>query len=564
MTFTLMGFLKLVGALGFFIYGMKVMSEGIQKVAGGKMRQILSVMASNRVFGVITGFLITSLLQSSSATTVMVVSFVNAGLLTLVESVSVIMGANIGTTITAWLISIFGFKVKIASVALPIIAMGLPMLFMRRGNWKSWAEVIIGFALLFMGLDALKQSVPDLQNNPDVLAFLAHYADLGVLSTLLFIGVGTVLTLVVQSSSAAMALTLVMCNQGWIPFELAAAMVLGENIGTTITANLAALIGNVHAKRAARAHLIFNVFGVVWMVIVFRLFLSGVDAFMISSNGVSPLDPEQYESIPIALSIFHSAFNIINVLLLIGFVPLIVKIAEKMVTSRGEADEETKLEYIGRGILATPELSIVEAKKEIVKFGKITKRMFGFTAEILEMKEGKQFNEQLRRIAKYEDITDKMEIEIAEYLSKVSQGELSEHLAMRIRGMLSIVNDLERVGDICYQISKSIERKREQNAEFNEEQRANMLKMFATVQEAIDVMLVNLSGDYSQVNIRTADLLEVEINNMRDTLRTAHLQSIANGDYSFESGMYYNDLFSSCEKLGDHIFNVNEAVVGIK
>jgi phosphate:Na+ symporter len=276
------------------------------------------------------------------------------------------------------------------------------------------------------------------------------------------------------------------------------------------------------------------------------------------------MDPEQYESIPIALSIFHSAFNIINVLLLIGFVPFIVKIAEKMVTSRGDADEETKLEYIGTGILATPELSIVEAKKEIAKFGKITKRMFGFTAEILEMKEGKQFNEQLRRIAKYEDITDKMEIEIAEYLSKVSQGELSEHLAMRIRGMLSIVNDLERVGDICYQISKSIERKREQNAEFNEEQRANMLKMFATVQEAIDVMLVNLSGDYSQVNIRTADLLEVEINNMRDTLRTAHLQSIANGDYSFESGMYYNDLFSSCEKLGDHIFNVNEAVVGIK
>ena len=260
---------------------------------------------------------------------------------------------------------------------------------------------------------------------------------------------------------------------------------------------------------------------------------------------MSPLDPEQYESIPIALSIFHSAFNIINVLLLIGFVPVIVKIAEKMVTSRGEADEETKLEYIGTGILATPELSIVEAKKEIIKFGKITKRMFGFTTELLELKEGKQFSEQLRRIAKYEDITDKMEIEIAEYLTNVSQRELSEHLALRIRGMLSIVNDLERVGDICYQISKSIERKREQKTEFNEDQRANMSKMFGTVQEAVDVMLHNLSGDYSQVNIRHADLLEVKINNTRDALRTAHLQSIAKAEYSFESGMFYNDLFSS-------------------
>ena len=235
-----------------------------------------------------------------------------------------------------------------------------------------------------------------------------------------------------------------------------------------------------------------------------------------------------------------------------------------MVPSRGDVDEETKLEYIGTGILATPELSIVEAKKEIAKFGGIAKKMYGFTSELLELKDAKVFPEQLRRIAKYEDITDKMEIEIADYLSKVSQGELSEHLAMRVRGMLSIVNDLERIGDICYQISKSIERKREQNAEFNDSQRENMKKMFNTVQDAIDTMLLNLSGDYDQVNIRTADLLEVEINNMRDSLRTAHLQSIAKAEYSFESGMFYNDLFSSCEKLGDHIFNVNEAIVGIK
>ena len=561
---TFMQVLELIGALGLFIYGMKVMSEGIQKVAGSKMRSILSVMASNRVFGVMTGFLITSLLQSSSATTVMVVSFVNAGLLTLVESVSVIMGANIGTTITAWLISIFGFKVQIASVALPIIAIGFPMLFMSKGNWKSWAEVIIGFAILFMGLDALKHSVPDLRSNPEVLEFLAGYGGMGMMSTLAFIGVGTILTLVVQSSSAAMALTLVMCNEGWIPFELAAAMVLGENIGTTITANLAALIGNVHAKRAARAHLVFNLFGVLWMFFVFKYFLQGVDSLMVSWYGDSPLDPTQYHSIPIALSFFHSAFNILNVIFLIGFVPVIVKIAEKMVPSRGDVDEETKLEYIGTGILATPELSIIEAKKEVAKFGEIAQRLYGFTTELLVLKDEKAFPDLMRRIAKYEDITDKMEIEIADYLAKVSQGELSEHLAMRVRGMLSIVNDLERVGDICYQISKSIERKREQNAEFNDSQRENMLKIFGVVSEALDVMVINLSGDYSQVNMRKADLLEVEINDTRNTLRAAHLQSIAKAEYSFESGMFYNDLFSSCEKLGDHIYNVNEAVVGIK
>jgi len=564
MTFTLMNFLELVGALGFFIYGMKVMSEGIQKVAGNKMRQVLGAMTSTRIFGVFTGFLITSLLQSSSATTVMVVSFVNAGLLTLVESVGVIMGANIGTTITAWLISIFGFKIKIASVALPIIAIGFPMMFSKRANLKSWAEVIIGFALLFLGLNALKGSVPDLKSSPEVLSFLANYADSGMLSTFIFIGVGTLLTLIVQSSSAAMALTLVMCFEGWIPFEMAAAMVLGENIGTTITANLAALIGNVHAKRAAMAHFIFNVFGVIWMFLLFRFFITGIDTFMYTSYGISPLDKDQYESIPIALSIFHTTFNIINVTVLFAFVPFIARVAEQLVPSRGDVDEETKLEYIGSGILATPELSLLEAKKEIAKFGKITNRLFGFTSEILYEKNQKKFTDQMRRIAKYEDITDKMEIEIADYLSKVSQGELSENSSFRVRGMLSIINDLERIGDICYQISKNIERKRDQKANFNDEQKENMSKMFASVEDAIQNMLENLNSDYTQVNIRKAELLEVEINDSRNKLRNLHLQDIANKKYSFESGLFYNDLFSSCEKIGDHIFNVNEAIVGLK
>lgn len=564
MEFTLFDALKLVGALGFFIYGMKVMSEGIQKVAGSKMRNILGAMASNRFFGVFTGFLITCLLQSSSATTVMIVSFVNAGLLTLVQSVGVIMGANIGTTITAWLISIFGFKVKIASVALPIIAIGFPLMFSNKGNLRAWSEVLIGFALLFLGLNALKNSVPDLRNSPEILEFLSSYADMGMMSLLMFIFVGTVLTIIVQSSSAAMALTLVMCNEGWIPFEMAAAMVLGENIGTTITANLAALIGNVHAKRSARAHFIFNIFGVVWMFFSFRLFLRGIDFSMLYFYDVSPFDREQYHSIPIALSIFHTSFNIINVALLVGFVPLIAKIAEKMVRPKGDVDEETHLEYIGTGILATPELSILEAKKEIAKFGNITKKIFGFTIELSREKDGKNFADLLRKIAKYEDITDKMEIEIANYLAKVSQGELSESSSLRIRGMLSMINDFERIGDICYQMSKSLERQDNQKVSFTSDLTDNLGNIFNTVDDALVNMLKNLNKKYGQASMKIAETLEDEINKLRDQLRSQHLKSIEKGEYNFETGMIYNDLFSSCEKLGDHIFNVNEAIVGLK
>jgi len=323
---TFFDFLIIIGALGFFIYGMKVMSDGIQKVAGSKMRNILSSMTSNRFLGITTGFLITALLQSSSATTVMTVSFVNAGLLSLVESIGVIMGANIGTTITAWLISILGFKIKISTIALPIIAVGFPLMFSKKSNIKAWAEVLIGFALLFMGLDELKHAVPDLKQNPGFLSFLADYADKGYFSTIIFIGVGTILTLVVQSSSAAMALTLVMCFEGYIPFELAAAMVLGENIGTTITANLAALVANVHAKRAARAHFIFNVFGVIWMIIAFPFVIELIDQYMTIYMGMSPLNPEDKSAtVPLGLSIFHTTFNIFNVLLLVGFVPFMAK-----------------------------------------------------------------------------------------------------------------------------------------------------------------------------------------------------------------------------------------------
>ena len=525
MGFGIFELLNLIGALGFFIFGMKVMSDGIQKVAGSKMRSILSKMTSNRFLGITTGFLITALLQSSSATTVMIVSFVNAGLLSLVESIGVIMGANIGTTITAWLISILGFKVKISSIALPIIAIGFPMMFASKANIRSWAEVFIGFALLFMGLDELKNSVPDLKQNPEFLSFLANYADMGYLSTIVFIGVGTILTLVVQSSSAAMALTLVMCYEGYIPFELAAAMVLGENIGTTITANLAALVGNVHAKRAARAHFIFNVFGVIWMIVALPFFVKTIDNYMVLNMELSPLNiVGESVAIPIGLSIFHTTFNIINVLLLVGFVPLISRVVIKMQPSKGELDEEFHLEHIGTGLMSTTELSIVEANKEVVKFGERVQKLFSFIPELLKETNSKKIQDKLSRIKKYEDITDKMEVEIADYLAKASQGELSDSASIKVRSMISIINDMERIGDICYQMSIEISRKKEQDVSFLPEMKIQLDDMIGAVNDTLKIMQKNLKTNYSQVTIDKADRLEITVNTMRNKIRKKYLQ----------------------------------------
>ena len=563
MGFGIFELLKLIGALGFFIFGMKVMSDGIQKVAGSKMRSILSKMTSNRFLGITTGFLITALLQSSSATTVMIVSFVNAGLLSLVESIGVIMGANIGTTITAWLISILGFKVKISSIALPIIAIGFPMMFASKTNIRSWAEVFIGFALLFMGLDELKNSVPDLKQNHEFLSLLANYADMGYLSTIIFIGVGTILTLVVQSSSAAMALTLVMCYEGYIPFELAAAMVLGENIGTTITANLAAMVGNVHAKRSARAHFIFNIFGVIWMIIAFPFFIKMIDDYMSLNMQLSPLNVVgESVAIPIGLSIFHTTFNIINVLLLVGFVPLISRIVIKMQPSKGELDEEFHLEHIGTGLMSTTELSIVEANKEVIKFGKITAKLFSFIPELLKEKDSKKFRTLMARIRKYEEITDRMEMEIADYLAKASQGELSVAASIKVRAMISMINDMERIGDICYQMSISVERKNEQKAQFMPEPTASLEEMIVEVNKALQVMNNNLNTNYSQVVLTEADEVEIIINKLRNKLRKNYLQRIEKGEVKIETAMIYNNLIHSLEKVGDHVFNISEAIVG--
>ena len=564
MNFGFVDLLQLVGALGFFIYGMKVMSDGIQKVAGSKMRDILSAMTSNRFLGLITGFLVTALLQSSSATTVMIVSFVNAGLLSLVESIGVIMGANIGTTITAWLISILGFKVKISALALPIIAVGFPMLFSSRSKWNSWAQVLIGFALLFMGLDELKHAVPDLKSNPEILSFLQNYAHLGYLSTFIFIIVGTIITLVVQSSSAAMALTLVMCFEGWIPFELAAAMVLGENIGTTITANLAALVGNVHAKRAAGAHFVFNIFGVIWMFIAFPFFLKGISWYMGENMNMFPTATSENfnpEHIPIALSIFHTSFNLLNVAVLIWFVPLIAKTVIRVIPSKGD-DEDFSLEFIGRGLVKTPEVSLAEVENEIIKFAKLNLKGVQKISALIEETEHKEQQKLIKKIKEYEDHTDLIEMKVGEFLMELSKLELSSSGSRRIQSFLSVINHMESIGDIYYQMSRSVEQKIEKRIWFEENHRSDLREMRDMLNKAMTTMMGNISKSPESINLDSAIEIENAINAKRDKLRAKNFKKIEKGKTSLETGLIYLDLLSGYEKMADNVIHVSQALRG--
>ncbi|MFC2097336.1 Na/Pi cotransporter family protein [Bacteroidota bacterium] len=558
MKFGLFELLTLLGSLGLFLFGMKMLSEGLQKVAGDKLRKILSAMTSNRLKGVLTGFLITGIIQSSSATTVMIVSFVNAGLLSLIESIGVIMGANIGTTVTAWIISILGFKINISLLSLPLIGFGFPFVFSRHSKRKSWGELLIGFAILFMGLEFLKNSVPDISSNPEILSFLSNYTDMGLLSILLFLGIGTILTVLIQSSSAVMALTLVMCNSGWISFDIAAAMVLGENIGTTITANLAATVANVSAKRAAGAHLIFNVVGVIWILLVFPPFLKLINGFIISAGGSSPY--ESAAAIPVALSIFHSSFNIINVILLIGFSSLISKIVIKIIPSKVE-DEEFHLKHIKTGMVSTSELSILQAKEEIAVYGRRTKKMFGLVCCQLMESNDKKFHINSERINKYEINSDKIEVEIATYLTKLAEGELGKLGIHRIRTMLKLIDDIESVSDSCFNICKAFNRKKEQKAWFPPEVRENLNIMFAKVNKSLDIMCKNLEMDYSRVTIQAAKAAEKDINEYRNALKHEHLSNVEKKSYKYQAGVIYNDIFSDCEKLADYVINVTEAIV---
>ena len=558
MEYSLFDLLTLIGSLGLFLYGMKLMSEALQKVAGDKMRNILAAMTSIRFKGVLTGFLITAIIQSSSATTVMLVSFVNAGLLSLIQSIGVIMGANIGTTVTAWLISLLGFKINISVIAIPLIGLGFPLIFSKNNKRRSWGEFIIGFSILFLGLGYLKSSVPDIKGSPEILGFVANYTDAGFWSVLLFLGIGTLLTVIIQSSSATMALTLVMTFNGWIGFDLAAAMVLGENIGTTITANLAAFVANVSAKRTALAHFIFNIFGVVWVLLIFSFFLDKITWFIENFHGKSL--SEDSAIVPIALSIFHTSFNITNTFLLIWFAPVIEKVVIFLIPLREEDEEEFRLTYINTGLLSTSELSILQAKKEITMFAKRTKKMFGIVEDLFIETNEKKFKKKFTRITKYEEISDRTEVEIATYLTKISEAELSKLGSKRIKAMFKIIDDMESVADSCNNIAKAIYRKKDQKIWFTPKLRDNVLEMFGLVEKSVEIMYNNLEDDYTNLDIKKAVDIEKEINEKRDKLKKDHLENIEKKKYKYQAGVIYNDLFSEAEKLADYVINVSEAM----
>lgn len=553
--------LILVGSLGLFLYGMKVMSEGVQKAAGQRMRSILNSMTANQFRGISTGFITTAIIQSSSATTVMVVSFVNAGLLNIRQAFGVIMGANIGTTITSWLIVIFGFgNFDVSNFSLPLFALAIPFIFSVKSLRKSAGEFIIGFALLFMGLEFLQQSVPDLTKQPYILELIQSWSGDGVQFVLIAVLIGTIITMIIQSSSAAMAITLILCNQGYIPFEMAAGMVLGENIGTTITANLAALVGNTDSKTAARSHMLFNVIGVTWMIFVFPWFLKGIEFVMMrTTDWTAPFEDPKGRII--ALSAFHTSFNMVNVLLLVWFTKPITRLAAKLVRKRQKVDEY-HLEYIQTGVLTTPELGILEAQKEVAKYGTIAARMSDFTRRLLSEQDKNERQKLFDRIEKYEEITDRIELEIGNYLSKISEEDLSDTSSKHVRAMLSINNDLERIGDIFFQMSKSIERKDSERIWFTPEQRNNLLQLFDLVDRAFSVMNENLEREFLKGDLQKAIACEERINAKRNELRAEHLENIEHQEYNVKSGMIYSDLFSSLEKIGDHIINVSEAVSG--
>ena len=560
MEYTIGDFLALLGSLALFLYGMKLMSEGIQKAAGDGFQRILSSMTRNRVFGVLTGFLITGLVQSSSATTVMTVSFVNAGLLTLTESAGIMMGANIGTTVTAWFLSILGFKVKLGAIAIPILALGVPMLFFKRSKTRFWGETIIGFALLFYGLTLLKGAVPDIKHNPELVSFVAEFTDWGYFSYLLFIIIGAVLTVVIQSSSATMALTLVMTAQGWISFEIAAAMVLGENIGTTITAELASLAANVYAKRSAKIHTLFNIIGVGWMIIVFPFFLQGI--VMINGfDSLAALD-EDPGSIPVALSTFHTLFNLINVLIMINFVPMFVKLATKLVKSKGGEDEEFHLEYIKSSII-TPQISALEARNEITRMGSYVTRMMVHLDALMSEKDELKRDKLMDKLSKYEEVSDRLEEEISEFLAKMSKNEQSRESSDGVQMMLGLIHDLENIADIFVSMGRAVMSKNKKKIWFTPEQREKIDELLALVNEALAVMNSNLEKwNITKDDLATANEIENKVDKMRKKLRKNYLTKIEEGEYNVRGGILYAELFNSCERLADYAENVSEGLAG--
>ncbi|MDD6781748.1 MAG: Na/Pi cotransporter family protein [Bacteroidales bacterium] len=565
----LLQFFTLLGALGMFLYGMNLMSSGLQKAAGNRLRHFLSAMTSNRFTSVLTGLTITAIIQSSSATTVMVVGFVNAGLLALGQAIGVIMGANIGTTVTAWLISLLGFKMDISILAVPLMAVGFVLSIAKREQHKHIGECIVGFSLLFLGLSLMKNSVPDLSQNPEILSFITRWTGFGFGSILIFLVIGTLLTLVLQSSSATMALTLIMMSMGWIPFEMAAAMVLGENIGTTITANIAAAVANVNAKRAALAHTFFNLFGVIWALCLYRPFLSLIGLIIsemgypnpVETNYTAGLDPTAPEATAAlyGIAMLHTLFNTINTFILIWFVPQIEKIVTAIIKSKNSAEDEIfKLQFIQAGPMVTAELAISQAQNEIVHFAQISRKGLSYVKAAVQATTSGDFDTYCGKLVKYEEIADRIEYEIATFLRAIPEGSISEHTRQRITAMYKIIGELESLGDSGEAVSRILSRRNAQQQSFSPQYIANIESMIALVDKAYEVMIANLehTGD-----LQTAIDSEIAINNLRNTLRD---EAVANTAVAYQNSAYYMDVVSELERMGDYIINVSEAVHGKK
>ena len=554
---TIINIFALLGSLGLFLFGMKIMSEGLEKFAGERLRSILAWMTKNRFMGVLTGVTLTALIQSSSATTVMVVSFVNAGLMTLSEAIGVIMGANIGTTVTAWIITAVGFKVDIAAFAIPLLAVGMPLIFSDKGNRKNLGEFIFGFSLLFLGLEYLKVNAEGMHVDTIVSSLVTYIPCDSFFGTVLFVILGAIITMVVQSSSAAMAITLMLLAMD-IPgfgFVQAAALAMGQNIGTTITAFMASLAANTQARRAAMAHLLFNVIGVLLVLPVFTYACDGVTYITTELLGRADDDTTW------KLSTFHTLFNLINTCILIGFVAQIEKLVCLLVPQK-EAEEEYRLQYISAGMLSTAELSIMEAQKEINSYAERCNRMVGFVNDLMKAEKDDDFNKIFSRIEKYENITDNMEVEIANYLHKVSEGRLSIESKMEVMRMLRQITELESIGDSCYNLARTLNRHRQNcTDQFTEIQLSNMHNMLGMVQKAMQHMAsiveAILSGNH--VDYNTSYNLENEINNYRKQLKNRNLQDVDAKLYSYQLGVFYIDFISECEKLGDYILNVVQA-----
>ena len=557
-------FFQILGSLALLIYGMKVMSEALQKMAGSQLRHILGAMTTNRLTGMLTGTFITCAVQSSSATTVMTVSFVNAGLLTLAQAISVIMGANIGTTLTAWIMSL-GYNVDLTIVVFPAFFLGIMLIYSKKRRY--FGDFLFGIAFLFFALVLLSGAGKDLdlEHNPSVIDFFSSFDTKSHLTIITFLLIGTVITCIVQSSAAVMAITILLCSTGVLPIYLGIALVMGENIGTTATANLAALGANAQARRAALAHLVFNVFGVIWVLCLFYPFVNLVCSLVGYNPDGNMSTAQKATLLPIVLAMFHTCFNVCNTAVLIWFIPQIEKSVCQLIKPKADKeDEDFRLRFIQTGIMKTPELSVFEAQKEISSFGERIHRMFGMVMELLGTTDHKNFDKLYERIEKYEEISDSMEIEIAKYLDQVSDAHLSDDTKAKIRAMLREISEIESIGDSCFNISRTIKRKKDNKEDFTDQQYQNIHQMFKLVDEALTQMNYMFTHDRHTLTMTHTFNIETEINTYRNQLRNQNLDDVDNHLYTYGIGTMYMDIIQECEKLGDYVVNVAEARVGVR